>query len=493
MQFLTGSSWKAIVEAFSRSQAMIEFTPDGTILTANQNFLDALGYSLEEIRGRHHSMFVGSDYAQSAEYKTFWRDLANGAFNAAEFQRFGKGGKEIWIQASYNPVLNASGKVIKVVKIASDITARKFEVADMEGQIKAINRAQAVIHFELDGTILDANENFLGAMGYGLDEIKGKHHRMFVDSNFSEGAEYQQFWKDLAAGEFKTGEFKRVAKGGREIWIQASYNPIFDAAGRPFKVVKFATDVTQQVQERHRKADIQKKIDADLSEIASSVASTTDRAAESASASEKTSSSVQTVAAAAEELSASIQEISRQVQTAMEVSRNAIGEAERSSQIMSGLSEDAKTIGSVIELIDGIANQTNLLALNATIEAARAGEAGKGFAVVASEVKSLASQTSKATEEISSQVGSVQSTTESAVEAIQTIMKVINDIADIATGISSAVEEQTAVTQEISSNMQYASQGVEQITTNIQSISATTSQINAATQSVREASQAISA
>lgn len=489
--FLGSKSSDAVIDAFSRSQAMIEFDPTGKILTANQNFLDAMGYPLEEIKGQHHRLFVAPDYANSQEYQNFWQDLARGEFKSAEFLRFTKSGSEIWIQASYNPVFNSGGKVVKVVKIASDITEQKKKSADFEGQVDAINRSQAVIHFELDGTILDANDNFLSAMGYSLKEIQGKHHSMFVDPEYGSSDEYRRFWQDLAAGNFQANEFKRFAKGGREIWIQATYNPILDAAGRPFKVVKFASDVTEQVLERQRRASVQQRIDTDLAEIAQSITQASEQATGSASASEQTSSSVQTVAAAAEELVASIQEISRQVQTALDVSKDAEGEAERSGEIISGLSDDAKTIGSIIELINGIADQTNLLALNATIEAARAGEAGKGFAVVASEVKSLASQTSKATEEISAQVSSVQETTESAVVAIGAITTVIKNIGEIATNISSAVEEQTAVTNDISSNMQSAAQGVEQITSNIQSISSATAQIKAATQSVREASQSL--
>ncbi len=488
--FLTQSS-KAVVDAFSRSQAMIEFTPEGQILTANENFLNAMGYKLEEIKGQHHQLFVEPDYGNSREYKEFWQSLAAGEFKAAEFLRFDKMGNEVWIQASYNPVLNRAGKVVKVVKIASDITERKKRNADYEGQVDAINRSQAVIHFDLEGNILDANDNFLGAVGYTLDEIKGHHHGMFVDPAYRTSQEYIRFWQDLGAGTFKADEYKRLAKGGREIWIQATYNPILDAAGRPFKVVKFATDITAQVLERQRRSEIQQRIDADLTEMVQSISQTAQQANDSSAASEQTSSSVQTVAAASEELVASIQEISRQVQVALEVSRSAVGEAERSNEIMSGLSEDAKTIGSVIELIDGIADQTNLLALNATIEAARAGEAGKGFAVVASEVKSLASQTSKATEEISTQVSSVQETTEHAVEAIGSIMEVITNIGEIATSISTAVEQQTAVTNDISSNMQSAAQGVELITSNMQAISSATSQLEGATQNVRQASQSL--
>lgn len=491
MSIVNWSSAQPVLNAFSRSQAMIEFRPDGTILTANQNFLGAMGYALTEVKGQHHRLFVDPDYADSQEYHDFWQDLARGEFKSEEFLRYDKGGNEVWIQASYNPVFNRAGKVVKVVKIASDITMRKVRSADFEGQVDAINRSQAVIHFELDGTITDANDNFTGAVGYTLDEIVGQHHSIFVDPDYRRSSEYATFWEELGAGQFKAGEFKRFAKGGREIWIQATYNPILDAAGRPFKVVKFATDITAQVQERERRAEIQQKIDIDLSEIGNSISEAAEQATNSASASQQTSSSVQTVAAAAEELVASIQEISRQVQTALEVSESAVNQAEQSSEIMSGLSEDAKTIGSVIELIDGIADQTNLLALNATIEAARAGEAGKGFAVVASEVKSLASQTSKATEEISAQVNSVQQTTGQAVDAIEAIMSVIRKIGEIATSISTAVEEQNTVTNDISSNMHSAAQGVELITNNMQSISAATAQINAATQNVRDASRSI--
>lgn len=491
MLFFGSNLWKATSDAFSRSQAIIEFTPHGEILTANKNFLDAMGYSLAEIQGKHHKLFVDPAYAASSDYKAFWRKLADGEFQADQFLRLGKGGKEVWIQASYNPILNASGKVVKVVKIASDVSEQKKRSADHEGQLKAINRSQAVIHFDLDGTILDANENFLSTLGYTLDEIVGKHHSLFVEPEESKSSEYRKFWKDLATGAFQSREFKRLGKGGREVWIQATYNPILDAAGRPFKVVKFAIDRTEQVLERHRRARVQQRIDRDLSEIAQAISNTTVQAASSASASQQTSSSVQTVAVASEELVASIQEIGRQVKTALDVSRNAVVEAERSGEIMSGLSVDAKTIGSVIELIDGIADQTNLLALNATIEAARAGESGKGFAVVAAEVKNLASQTSGATEQITRQIGAMQETVGQAVSAIDSIMEVIKNIGDIAMSISSAVEEQTAVTNDISSNMQFAAQGVELITTNMQSISAGTEQINAATQSVKEASQSL--
>lgn len=479
------------LKALSRSQAMIEFQPDGTILTANENFLSALGYELSEIKGKHHRMFVEQDYAESSDYQAFWEKLQSGEFDAGEFMRLHKDGQEIWIQASYNPVINGSGKTVKVVKIASDITARKLEATESRGQIEAINKSQAVISFETDGTIIAANPNFLSALGYDQNEIVGKHHSMFVEPSYANSSDYKEFWGNLRAGKYQADEYKRLGKGGKEVWIQASYNPIIDDSGRVLKVVKFATDITGQVMERQRRAEIQKQIDADLVEVVDAVASASAQAASSAEASGSAASSVQTIAASAEELSASIQEIGRQVTIAMEVANKAVGEADQSSLIMNGLSDDAQKIGAVVELIDTIANQTNLLALNATIEAARAGEAGKGFAVVASEVKSLASQTSKATEDINTQVSSVQETSKQAVASISAILEVINQISNISTSISSAVEEQSVVTQDISSNMQQASDGVELVNSNIQNISAAAAQIDVAARRVREASSSI--
>jgi methyl-accepting chemotaxis protein len=232
--------------AISKSQAVIEFNLDGTIVTANQNFLDALGYTLAEIQGKHHSMFVAPGERESAGYREFWAKLNRGEFEAAQYKRFGKGNKEIWIQASYNPVLDSAGKPAGVIKFATDITAQKVKSMEDAGKIAAIGRAQAVIEFNMDGTIVTANENFLGAMGYSLDEIKGKHHSMFVVPEDRDSAAYREFWARLNRGEYQAGEYKRIGKGAKEIWILASYNPILNEAGKPFKVVKFATDVTEQ-------------------------------------------------------------------------------------------------------------------------------------------------------------------------------------------------------------------------------------------------------
>jgi methyl-accepting chemotaxis protein len=251
---LRNADFSGQIEAVGKSQAVIEFNMDGTIITANENFCGAMGYALEEIQGKHHSMFAEPELAASAEYKAFWEKLNRGEFESGEFKRVGKGGREIWIQASYNPILDLNGNPFKVVKYATDITEEKLRNADFSGQIEAVGKSQAVIEFNMDGTIITANENFCGAMGYALEEIQGKHHSMFADPELAASAEYKAFWEKLNRGEFDAGEFKRLGKGGKEIWIQASYNPILDMNGKPFKVVKFATDITAQVLEAAQNA-----------------------------------------------------------------------------------------------------------------------------------------------------------------------------------------------------------------------------------------------
>ncbi|MEJ1160295.1 methyl-accepting chemotaxis protein [Prosthecomicrobium sp. N25] len=489
--FFRSSELRDKFAALDRSQAMIEFEPDGTVVHANANFLSALGYSLPEIKGQHHSMFVEPAERDSAGYRQFWDRLRRGEFQMAEYKRIGKGGKEIWIQASYNPVTNASGKVYCVFKIATDITALKLRNADNEGQINAINKSQGVIHFNLDGTVLDANQNFLAVLGYTLDEIKGKHHSMFVDPTYRHSAEYQRFWEALRRGEFQADEFKRFGRGGKEIWIQATYNPISDASGRIFKVTKFATDVTSVVLERQRRGTAQKSIDADLGRVADAVAEATRQATGAASAATQTQANVQAVASGAEELAASVEEISRQVAVARQISTDAVRQADHTNGIVAGLTTAAQKIGAVIDLINNIAGQTNLLALNATIEAARAGEAGRGFAVVASEVKNLATQTSKATEEISGQIDAVQGSTRDAATAITGIAETIAKISEISSGIAAAVEEQTAVTRDMSENMQTASKGVDMIANNMKTIAQQTELVDSAARKVREDSRAI--
>ncbi|HWA49173.1 MAG TPA: PAS domain-containing methyl-accepting chemotaxis protein [Dongiaceae bacterium] len=454
MVFGFGGASDAIFQALDKSQAVIEFKLDGTILTANKNFLSALGYTLEEIKGRHHSMFVEPAYKDTAEYREFWAKLNRGEFQAAQYKRIGKGGKEVWIEASYNPILGKNGKPYKVVKFATDVSSKMAQYADLNGKVQAIGRSQAVIEFELDGTIVTANENFLSVMGYRLDEIKGKHHSMFVEPAYKASAEYREFWAKLNRGEFQAAQYKRIGKGGREVWIEASYNPILDQNGRPCRVVKFATDLTGRKEQNAALArDFETGVKALVGVVANSADNMQRTAQSLAAASEQTTQQSSTVSAATEELAASVNEISRQITEVSSVVDVAVNEARNSEQMVSDLVNAAEKIGNVTQMITDIAGQTNLLALNATIEAARAGEAGKGFAVVASEVKSLANQTAKATEEIAEQIRGIQGASQTTAAAIREIGQIITKISEINTSISGAVEEQSAATREVSSNI----------------------------------------
>jgi methyl-accepting chemotaxis protein len=449
--------------ALDRSQAIIEFKMDGTIITANANFLSAMGYTLDEIRGRHHSMFVEPGFKESAEYREFWAKLNRGEYQAAQYKRIGKGGKEVWIEASYNPILGAGGKPYKVVKYATDVSKQKTVYADLNGKVDAIGRSQAVIEFDLDGTVITANENFLHVMGYRLDEIQGKHHSIFVEPGFKESAEYRQFWEKLRRGEYQAAQYKRIGKGGKEVWIEASYNPIMDLNGRPWKVVKFATDLTKRKEQNLALAnDFESGVKALVQEVSTSAKGMESTAQSLAAAAEQTNQQSSTVSSATEELSASVNEISRQIAESTRVVGVAVSEARKSEQMVSDLVTAAQKIGEVTQIINEIASQTNLLALNATIEAARAGEAGKGFAVVASEVKSLANQTAKATDEIAQQIKGIQESSQTTAHGIREIGQIIAQVSEISTSISSAVEEQSAATKEVSSNINGVSQAAQE-------------------------------
>ncbi|MCD0423738.1 PAS domain-containing methyl-accepting chemotaxis protein [Rhodopseudomonas sp. BR0M22] len=412
------------LSAIDRSQAVIEFAMDGTILTANDNFLAAMGYALGEIKGKHHGMFVEPSVRDSSDYREFWARLNRGEYFPGEFKRIGKGGKEVWILASYNPILDHRGKPFKVVKYATDVTAQKLTNADFSGQIDAIRKSQAVIEFGIDGTVLDANDNFLHALGYTLAEIKGRHHSVFVSSDEREGAAYREFWSALRRGEYQAGEYKRIGKGGKEVWIQASYNPILDLNGRPFKVVKYATDTTRQVLTRM--------------------------------GNERVRGMMESVAAGAEELNASVREISEAMVKSRQTALNAVGEVDAADAQANQLNDAAQAMSGIVELINHITGQINLLALNATIESARAGEAGRGFAVVAAEVKNLATQARQATDRIGGEIGNLTSISGDVVGALGKIKNAIQSVNEYVSSTATAVEEQSTVTSEMSSSMQRA-------------------------------------
>ena len=413
------------IAAISRAQAVIEFNMDGTIVTANENFLRAMGYTLAEIQGKHHSMFVVPEDRGGAAYREFWAKLNRGEFQAAEYKRLGKGGKEIWILATYNPILNEAGKPFKVVKFATDVTEQKLKAADSDGQIAAIRKSQAVIEFNMDGTIRTANQNFLGAMGYTLSEVQGKHHGMFVEPNERNAPAYREFWDNLNRGQYQAAEYKRIAKGGREIWIQASYNPILDLNGKPFKVVKYATDVTEQAMMR-RKAENARGL-------------------------------IEQVAAGSEEMSASIREISETMSKSKVNATEATGRIDAADQQAQKLNDAAQAMSGIVELIGNITGQINLLALNATIESARAGEAGRGFAVVASEVKNLANQAKHATDTISREIESLNGVAGEVAGSLTAIKAAIASVNEFIASTAAAVEEQSIVTQDMSNNMHRAS------------------------------------
>jgi methyl-accepting chemotaxis protein len=462
------------IAAIGKSQAVIDFNMDGTIVTANEKFLKAFGYALDEIKGKHHSMFVDQAFRQSGEYNEFWTHLNRGEYQAGEYKQIGKGGKEVWIQASYNPIMDVNGKPFKVVKYATDVTTQKLASADFSGQITAITKAQAVIEFKMDGTIITANDNFLRTMGYSLDEVKGRHHSMFVEETYRQSFEYKEFWAQLNRGEYQAAEYKRIGKGGKGVWIQASCNPILDLNGKPFKVVKYATDITQQVTTMQAVAETAVNLSSASEELtmvsqqmSANAEETSAQATVVTQASEQVNKNLQTVAAGTEEMGASIKEIAKNATESAKVATAAVKVAETTTATVAKLGESSIEIGQVIKVITSIAQQTNLLALNATIEAARAGEAGKGFAVVANEVKELAKETAKATEDISRKIEAIQGDTKAAVEAIASISGIINHVNDISNTIATAVEEQNATTNEMARNVSEAAHGSGEITENV--------------------------
>ena len=413
--------------AIRQTMAMIEFTPQGEILDANEPFLTVMGYRLDELRGKHHRVFCADSTQGSAAYAQFWQRLAKGESFNDRFMRIAKGGREIWLQASYMPVLDANGRVSKVIKVATDITAQLDAEHQHESLLNAINRSMAVVEFNLKGEVIEANENFLHTMGYRLDEIRGKHHSLFCERETAGGDAYKRFWQRLNQGEFIADRFKRITKSGQIAWLRATYNPLYNSSGKLYGVVKFATDITTQVE--HREAE------AAAAQLAFTSARDTDASAVKGAGT---------------------------VEEAVHVVRGIADELGNVAQKVEALSEQSERISSIVQVIRGIAEQTNLLALNAAIEAARAGEQGRGFAVVADEVRNLAARTSQATVEINevvrlnhelaqqavSGMGSSRSKAEEGVRLVNRAGEVILEIRDEAQRVVDAIGQFTETMQD---------------------------------------------
>ena len=563
------------MDAIDKALAVISFNMDGTIVFANDNFLNAMGYSLDEIQGKHHSIFVEPGVKESEEYRQFWEKLKRGEYDTAEYKRIGKNGKEVWIQASYNPIMDMNGKPVKVVKYATDVTEEKLRNAEFSGQIEAIGKAQAVIHFNMDGTIIFANDNFLNTMGYRLNEVQGQHHSMFADPGTRESVEYRQFWEKLNRGEHESGEYRRIAKGGREVWIQASYNPIMDLNGKPFKIVKYATDITTQRQalmqiealvqgavegQLQNRLDItgaegfitslsegiNKLLDAvvspinastqvmkavaegDLNQlmpndfrgefevlgnaINASVTNLRDMVGEIRDGSsnvfsaareiaqgnndlsqrtESQASNLEQTASAMEQLTTTVRQNADSATEAVRLSNTAMTKASSGGEVvqsavaaMEEINSSSKKIADIIGVIDEIAFQTNLLALNAAVEAARAGEQGRGFAVVAAEVRNLAQRSAAAAKEIKGLIND-------SVEAVGKGTGLVDETGQTFTELVTAVEEVVAMMSEIDRASREQAAGINEVSSAVAQMDEMTQQNAALVEEATASSKAM--
>lgn len=525
------------LRALDRSLAIIEFDPHGKILRANENFCAAIGYSAEELRGRHHSILVDPAYAKSEQYSAFWLKLQRGEFESREYKRIGKGGKEIWIQASYNPVLGRGGKVIRVIKVSTVVTDAKLRNAEFEAKVNAVSRAQAMIEFDPFGKVLTANENFLAALGYTLQDVVGQHHRMFIEPEVAASVEYQKFWTRLNSGEFLAAEYKRLGKNGRPVWLEASYNPIFDLNGKVVKIVKFATDVSGRVQSvsaveegmaelSKRKlayritGEFQPKFQslkenfnsslallqdavAQVAEIASSiragVGDISSAAGDLSKRTEHQAASLEESAAALDQITATVRKSAETADEARRLAAHARDGAERSSSVvhgavsaMAGIEESSRHIGNIIGVIDEIAFQTNLLALNAGVEAARAGDAGRGFAVVATEVRALAQRSADAAKEIKALISNSSQQVEVGVKLVRETGQVLSTIAESVTRLNDLIGEIAASAQEQSTSLQQVNSAVNQMDQVTQQNAAMVEETSAAAVSLNQETQALS-
>lgn len=418
---------EAVLDAIHRAMAVIEFSPEGRILSANANFLDATGYRADDLIGQHHRRLCAPELAASHEYAAFWERLRQGEFIAGRFKRRTHDGQPLWLEASYNPICDRHGKVIRVVKTATDITARVRDEQDMKSRLNALDRAMAIIEFTPDGHILTANDNFLNTVGYTLDDIRGAHHRIFCAQDYAASQEYRDFWTHLNAGEFMSGQFKRVDKQGRPLWFEASYNPVFDPDGHLYKVVKFATDITDRVTRENESA-----------QMAYRISSTTE---------------------------ASANDGSRIINDTVTEIRRIADQVASTSQQLATLEQRSDDITTVIESIHEIAEQTNLLALNAAIEAARAGEHGRGFSVVSHEVRQLSIRTSQATRDITATIASLRDLTQEVNGGMQACLGSVENGVRMAGEAGQAIDKIRAGANDVVSAIQHVASSLPQIET----------------------------
>lgn len=414
-----------IYDALSSNTALIVFTREGSILQANSNFGRTMGYAPEEITGKHHRIFCDPAYAESGEYQRFWTRLRNGESFSGKFRRLRADATTAWLEATYFPVRDSTGLVTKVIKIASDITADVEESNHARALIDAINRSMAVIEFDLKGNILKANDAFLQAMGYRESDIVGRHHSIFCTPAYASSPSYQKLWSDLAAGHYFGGECERVARDGRTVWLEATYNPVRDESGKPYRVIKIASDISAKVM---RNQAIQ--------------------------------SSAHTAYEVSLETEALVEAGEMIIHRTLEKMQGLSTHVKASSEQVSNLGQQTHAISSIVKTIREIADQTNLLALNAAIEAARAGETGRGFAVVADEVRKLAERTSSSTNEISQMIGKIQSGSRTAIESMASSLSEVeegvllaNETGEAIGKIRPGAQKVVAVVQEVNASV----------------------------------------